>query len=176
MSNNTGPKPRESALLPALVAAAIMVSLLLVAVIAVLPARPPSAELTQLLVMHNSLVAGRVHVEEALPTGGEQVPGLQTRVTGVLEGRTMESWLYQFERQAFTVHRLQDTSIVPRSASRLPLGTRRVSFFELEDLQAIAWQPIDGQLVVVLGAGHLDALLRVGIWIDRNGLSSPESR
>ena len=170
------PRPPRSALLTGLVAAAIGVSLLAVAVIAVLPARPPSAELTHLLVMHDSLVTGRAHVDQELPTGGDQVPSLKSRITGVLDGRTMESWLFQFDRQAFTVHRLQDASIVPRNASNLPLGKRRVSYFELEDLQALAWQPNRDQLVVVLGGGPLDALLRLANWVDRNGLSSPEPR
>jgi hypothetical protein len=162
--------------MPVLLASVLTVLLLGVAVVAVLPARPPSAALTQLLVMHDSLVAGRVHVEQALPTSRDLVPILQTRVTGVLEGRILESWLYQFDRQAFTVHSLQDTSVVPRNASTLPLGTRRVSYFELEDLQAIAWQPGEDELVVILGAGSLDALLRVGIWVDRNDLRPLEPR
>jgi len=166
------PVPKQRSVLPLFVAALLGLSIVALALVAVLPARPPSPELTQLLVMHDSLITGRAHVTQSTLVRASEAPILETMVTGILEGRKVESWLYQLERDLFTVHRLRNTTIVPRNASKLPLGARRVAFFELENLQVLAWEPDDGELVVLLGSGSLPTLLRLGRWIDANGLSS----
>ena len=169
----TSPVPgrKERSVLPMLIAAALGLSLVSLAAVAVLPAHPPSPELVQLVVMHNALIAGRTQLDREILADRSAAPVLETSATGVLEGRRVESWLYRLERQAFTVHLLSDTGIVPRNASKLPLGQRRVSFFEVEDLQVIARLNHGGELLAVLGAGPLPIQLRLGRWIDSNGLT-----
>ena len=151
-----------------LVAASVALALLGLAVVAILPARAPSPALSQLLVMHNTLVASRSRVGQAIEGPHDQSPSLEQEVSGVLEGRLVESWVYQLDREVLTVHRLEDNSLIPKSASHLPIRDRRVSFFELEDLTALAWRPEAGKLIVVLGAGSLPTQLRLANWLDAN--------
>ena len=167
----TLPQPREAQrrVMTLLIAASVSLALLGLAAIAILPARPPRAALSQLLIMHNTMVAGRRHLDQPIGLPRDERPViLEQEARGVLEGRLIESWLYRMEREAVTVHRLQDESLVPRNASRLPLGDRRVAFFEIEDLQALAWSPQPGEMIVVLGAGTLATQLRLARWVDAN--------
>ena len=164
----TDPGSRRQPIIPLLLAASVSLSLLAMAAIAVLPARPPSAALNQLLVMHNALIAGRSHIDQPVSLPRDEHPVVEREANGVLDDREIQSWLYRLEREVFTVHRLADDSLIPRSASRLPVGERRVAFFEIEDLQALAWPPEPGQLVLVLGTGTLATQLRLARWIDTN--------
>jgi len=155
-----------------LMTVSVSLALLGVAAIAVLPARPPQPALTHLLVMHNTMVAGLRHLDQAVALPHDKSPViLEQEAEGVLEGRRIESWVYRLERETFTVHRLEDESLVPRSASHLPLGERRVAFFEIEDLQALAWSPQSEGMIVVLGAGPLATQLRLARWVDVNAPS-----
>jgi len=159
---------RRQPIVPLLMAASVSLALLAMAAIAVLPARPPSAALNQLLVMHNTLVAGRSHIDQPVTLPRDEQPVVEREARGVVEDREMESWLYRLDREVFTVHRLEDDSLIPGNASRLPVGERRVAFFEIEDLQALAWPPAPGQLVLVIGTGTLATQLRLARWIDTN--------
>ncbi len=163
------PRKRQGSTLPLLIAASMSLALLGLAAVAILPARPPSAALSQLLVMHNAMIAGRRQLDQPVGLPRDESPViLEQEASGVLEGRLIESWIYRLEREAFTVHRLEDEALVPRSASHLPLGDRRVAFFEIEDLQALAWSPQSGKMIVVLGSGILSTQLRLAHWVDAN--------
>ncbi len=167
----TAPATRErrGSIMTLVVAAGMSLALLGLAAVAILPARPPSAALSQLLVMHNTMIAGRRQLDHPVALPRDESPViLEQEASGVLEGRLIESWVYRLEREAFTIHRLEDEDLVPRSASHLPLGDRRVAFFEIEDLQALAWSPQSGKMIVVLGAGTLATQLRLARWVDAN--------
>jgi len=178
---------KQHAGLHLLIAGLVGLALVVLALVAVLPVRPLSPELNQLRVMHDSLITGRSHVAQGTPERASAAPVLETHVTHILEGRKVESWLYQLERDLFSVHRLHAATLVPRNASKLPLGSRRVAFFEVENslsssetnagsLQALAWELGHGESVVLLGAGSLPTLLRLAGWIDEHGVSRPESQ
>ncbi|MBJ94396.1 MAG: hypothetical protein CMP23_07935 [Rickettsiales bacterium] len=152
----------------ALFAATLALVLLALAAVAYLPARPPSPVLLQLLTMHNSLVSGRTQVARSGATSDRLQPQLQQEAQGQLDGRLISSWLYTLELEAFTVHRLSAVGVVPENASTLPLGSRRVHYFELEDLQALAWALPSNQLIVVLGSAQLALQLQLASWMAQN--------
>ena len=160
-----GPQPT---VMPLIMAASAALAVLGLAAVAILPARPPSPALAQLNVMHDTMVANRSRVDHPVHLSQRDSPSIEAEADGILEGRRVESWVYRLGREAFSVHRVQMDSLVPSSASHLPLGARRVAFFELDDLEVLAWAPTQGEWLVVLGSGRLATQLRLAQWVDEH--------
>ena len=134
---------------------------LIIISIAVLPGPGPDPALTQVIVMHNSMIAGRKRLQ---PTEAERstTARLEAQVDGVLEGQRVESWLYGLTRYSISVHQIHGRVRLPEHASPIPLQPVEMMAFEVTDLTFIAWRaPTRKDLTAVVGSAPLSKLMQV---------------
>lgn len=133
---------------------------LIIAAIAILPGPGPDPLITQVVVMHNSMIPARPHLESNLATRPSEAPQLESRVDGVLDGRTVASWLYRIGVHSVSVHRLPGHPRLPENASSIPLGDATAQAFEITDLAFVCWKMDKNHTLAVVGAAPLGQLLR----------------
>jgi len=133
---------------------------LIIAAIAILPGPGPDPLITQVVVMHNSMIPARPYLGGNLASEPSEAPRLESRVDGVLNGRTVTSWLYRVGMYSVSVHRLPGRPRLPENASSIPLGATTAQAFEITDLAFVCWRADEDDTLAVVGTAPLGQLLR----------------
>ncbi|HCP46667.1 MAG TPA: hypothetical protein DIU15_11520 [Deltaproteobacteria bacterium] len=142
---------------------------LIISAIAILPGPGPDPLITQVVVMHNSMIPARPNLEANRVGTPSEAPRLQSRVDGILDDRAVTSWLYRVDHHSVSVHRLPGRPRLPENASSIPLGNNTAQAFEVTDLAFVCWEVTDDHTIAVVGAATLGELLRFSEWVQEHG-------
>ena len=156
-------------LLPVFLVCLLVGGVLILAAIAVLPGPGPDPRISQVIVMHNSMIPARPRFSGQAATEASDAPHLESRIDGVLDGRMMTSWLYRVGGYSVSVHRMPGSPRLPENASSIPVGETQAHSFEITDLSLVCWPTSSDQTLAVIGAAPLGELLRFAEHIDLRG-------